>query len=373
MKVAHDGTIARRQNTSFFTRGLVFGTRPITQGEKITFKLMEVAENLGGFVYVGFTSRDPDTQVGVSCQKIARESGYWTWFFPKELCTQGRSLFYYVNNDGEVRYGVDDCEKGKFPGAVRPLQPLWPLFDIFGNSSSIRLVQAPPSNKSTTNRRTVPLSLHSTHSRSLRVTKNVSQRLDKGYTQGYVFSERPIKPNEGVLIQISPSQPGPRFQGFVHLGVTSCDPAQLPRDDLPDNVNHLVDRPEYWVLICDFSKLNCGDEIGLTLTKSGQISFHLNGGKFKGVVHVDATLKLWLFVNVYGTTQAIHLMTCPEPAKDEEKECVVCYDNAIEAALYRCGHTCMCFECAVEQWQGKGDGHCPLCRAVIRDVIRINK
>jgi hypothetical protein len=88
---------------------------------------------------------------------------------------------------------------------------------------------------------------------------------------------------------------------------------------------------------------------------------------------VDATLHLWVFLSVYGTTQPVQLLTCPEQVKDEEKECVVCYDNVIETALYRCGHTCMCFECAVEQWQGKGDGHCPLCRAVIRDVIKLNK
>lgn len=35
-----------------------------------------------------------------------------------------------------------------------------------------------------------------------------------------------------------------------------------------------------------------------------------------------------------------------------------------------CGHMCMCYECAIQQWRGKGGGHCPLCRAVIRDVIR---
>lgn len=38
-----------------------------------------------------------------------------------------------------------------------------------------------------------------------------------------------------------------------------------------------------------------------------------------------------------------------------------------------CGHMCMCYECAVKQWRGIGGGHCPLCRAVIRDVIRTYK
>ena len=54
-------------------------------------------------------------------------------------------------------------------------------------------------------------------------------------------------------------------------------------------------------------------------------------------------------------------------------ECTICYERPIDSVLYMCGHMCMCYECAVQQWRGKGGGHCPLCRAVIRDVIRTYK
>lgn len=54
-------------------------------------------------------------------------------------------------------------------------------------------------------------------------------------------------------------------------------------------------------------------------------------------------------------------------------ECSICYERTIDAVLYMCGHMCMCYECAVQQWRGKGGGHCPLCRALIRDVIRTYK
>ncbi|KAJ8943711.1 hypothetical protein NQ314_009684 [Rhamnusium bicolor] len=54
-------------------------------------------------------------------------------------------------------------------------------------------------------------------------------------------------------------------------------------------------------------------------------------------------------------------------------ECTICYEHSIDAVLYMCGHMCMCYECALQQWRGKGGGHCPLCRAVIRDVIRTYK
>lgn len=54
-------------------------------------------------------------------------------------------------------------------------------------------------------------------------------------------------------------------------------------------------------------------------------------------------------------------------------ECTICYENHIDSVLYMCGHMCMCYRCAVQQWKGKGGGQCPLCRAPIKDVIRTYK
>lgn len=54
-------------------------------------------------------------------------------------------------------------------------------------------------------------------------------------------------------------------------------------------------------------------------------------------------------------------------------ECTICYENPIDSVLYMCGHMCMCYRCAVQQWRGKGGGQCPLCRAPIKDVIRTYK
>lgn len=55
----------------------------------------------------------------------------------------------------------------------------------------------------------------------------------------------------------------------------------------------------------------------------------------------------------------------------QPSECYICYERSIDSVLYMCGHMCMCYTCAIQQWRGKGGGHCPLCRAPIRDVIRI--
>ena len=60
-----------------------------------------------------------------------------------------------------------------------------------------------------------------------------------------------------------------------------------------------------------------------------------------------------------------------QPTPGQPSECSICYERSIDSVLYMCGHMCMCFPCATQQWRGKGGGHCPLCRAPIRDVIRI--
>lgn len=59
-----------------------------------------------------------------------------------------------------------------------------------------------------------------------------------------------------------------------------------------------------------------------------------------------------------------------QQSTDSGAECTICYENPIDSVLYMCGHMCMCYDCAIEQWRGVGGGQCPLCRAVIRDVIR---
>lgn len=60
----------------------------------------------------------------------------------------------------------------------------------------------------------------------------------------------------------------------------------------------------------------------------------------------------------------------PSPGTQGHHECTVCYEKPVDSVLYMCGHMCMCYECALQQWRGRGGGHCPICRASIRDVIR---
>jgi protein neuralized len=376
----------------------------------------------------------------------------------------------------------------------------------------------------------------STRGRNIRFSNQqcVATRTDTEFCHGYAFTSRPLLLGERLVVQILSTEP--MYVGALALGLTSCDPARLTPEDLPDDSDLLLDRPEYWVVSKDVaSSPQPGDEIAFTVTHYGEVQMSKNGGPPNVVMHVDQSLQLWAFVDAYGSTQRVRMMTSrltspprqrqsnasstnimqqqqqqqqqqqhsnhsnaatelsrfsemvqlkpimgggtvlvvnlppqagytatstpptpqpiyasgahrnPQPPSSQAvhlsaaaspvphagssrqssppltgtmastgsstyvdpvtyqsldgtltsshaaaasshlqqwseslqptpgqlSECSICYERSIDSVLYMCGHMCMCYTCAIQQWRGKGGGHCPLCRAQIRDVIRI--
>ncbi|XP_061584806.1 E3 ubiquitin-protein ligase NEURL1-like [Cololabis saira] len=50
-------------------------------------------------------------------------------------------------------------------------------------------------------------------------------------------------------------------------------------------------------------------------------------------------------------------------------ECSICYENAVDAVIYACGHMCLCYSCGL-RLKRTSNACCPICRREIRDVIR---
>ncbi|CAH0553941.1 unnamed protein product [Brassicogethes aeneus] len=586
IRISRDGTVASRVES--FCKGIAFSSRPIKVNEKVCIKFLEISNNWSGVIRFGFTYNDPTSlRCGLpkyACPDLTNKPGYWAKALPERFCSQGTVLFYYVTSTGDVHFGINGEEKGIFFNNVETRGPLWALIDVYGNSTAIEFVDVRHQlNNSRCNiaggqcetprgdvervvypmqqlsiqqqqneELSLPLlryqsstlnfnamSLHRTRGRNVRFlnsSRSVAYRTDTEFCQGYVFTGRPLQLGERVVVQILATDQ--MFQGCLGLGLTSCDPSTLQSSDLPDDSNFLLDRPEYWVISRDIARnLNKGDEISFCISHSGEVQISRNGGAPLVVIHVDQTLRLWAFFDVYGSTQKIRVLSCPspmspvrqqerriisptsatesmnslnqqselrrnsvlqsnsrmccvapadiqvqpqanggavlsvilppthanlinqqqvqhhglharenqanshpvvsytaphavhtpsplsplggnimapvpsssaangnstmvstcsstyvEPVSDSSSystplgwdahngatlgagaECTICYENSIDAVLYMCGHMCMCYECALQQWRGKGGGHCPLCRAVIKDVIRIYK
>jgi hypothetical protein len=345
--VYHNWSTARRTESK--DNGLVFTSRPVKPNETFQMKLVEVSDKLPGVVSIGFTSQDPSTLVHNLPKNPNREwkrkPGFWTCSLSKRHCVKNKILFFYVTTSGTIHYGVGGVEIGKFDKDVDTSGPLWGLVDIWTPPTTIQIV---------------------------------SSKFQPEQNLQYTFTSKPLHLDEQVLVKTLTG-------GGLVLGVTSCQPALLRRGALPTNPDSLMDRPEYWVVINDPTwNFDEGDELSMIVNESGELKIWKNASLLLKRMHVDHTLELWGFFAVDNAhkievrSRSLRVPGRPAPSAPkaegfEASECVVCCDNAIDTALYPCGHLSMCNKCAKEQWRGDGVGHCPICRTAIKDVLKIYK
>jgi len=134
---------------------------------------------------------------------------------------------------------------------------------------------APPLPRaSSQNAHYTPLPFHSTIGRNVCLSpdKTIAVRLKHEYCNGYVFSHRPMRCGETLVIQILSIMPvGDGLDiGGLAFGMTACNPASLKSEHLPDDSDMLLDRPEYWIVNKDVcAKPKVGDELSFLLTHQG--------------------------------------------------------------------------------------------------------
>ncbi|XP_071486778.1 E3 ubiquitin-protein ligase NEURL1-like isoform X1 [Diadema antillarum] len=316
------------------------------------------------------------------------------------------------------------------------------------------------------------LPFHSVHGSNISFSDGLMTAERKGdvFCGGLVFICRSLKMDEAVFISIK--KVNHRYIGHLGIGLTNCDPKVLRDAPIPDDAEHVYDRPEYWVLTREFEQPAVNDILGVVFNSEGEVHLlNADGSSRCCLMFVDTTIPLWLYFDVYGTTQAVQslgfrtisipstgmtettaesntsnlntasaseaeaaataellsslslTMTTssssqsitgtassgqslpltsasaaatskpkpPRPSKpptktagakvpqkpppapsagvSEEEECSICFEAPVNAVFYKCGHVCCCFECA-NKMRGSS---CPICRAVIADIIRMYK
>lgn len=362
IRLSRDRTLAKRYET--FCKGVAFSARPIKINERICIRFSEVSRNWSGVLRFGFTYNDPATLRNnlpkYACPDLTNKPGFWAKALPEQFCERDYILFYYVTAAGDVYFGVNGEEMGVFITGVETRHPLWTLVDIYGNCSAIEFVDSRACvHQTQSQRRSVPreqeidrivpsmqslavnehpavpviqqqhqqqpqtarsaavygntytpVTFHRVKGRNvvLSADKLVATRADSEYCQGYVFTARPICIGEKIIVQILRTDS--MYMGALALGLTSCNAATLQPQDLPDDSDLLLDRPEYWVVSKDVaSNLNRGDEIIFCVTPSGEVQISKNNGPPSVVMHVDQSLQLWAFLDVYGSTQSVRVFS----------------------------------------------------------------
>lgn len=363
---------SRASRGDSFCKGICFSNRPISINERVYIRFVETCSSWSGVLRFGFTNIDPATLNSAdlpryACPDLTNMSGNWAKALGERYAESANLLFFYITRTGDVKYGINGVEKGLFFSGVSMIGPLWALLDIYGNTVSVEFANPdavssiPPSinnssigelmssfqsmdlshNNSTNNALTnvgsnmtpnnikglvpmirfhknvdfTPLFFHSVQGRNilLDVEKTVAMRRREEYCNGYVFTSRPVR-NEVIVLQILAIDRS--YVGGLAFGFTTCDPCCLTFNELPDDADQFLDRREYWVVNKDVCRSpDVGDELSFHLTPEGEVRYARNTSKMTTLMHVDPTLPLWMFFDVYGNVQKIKILGSAHPSQ----------------------------------------------------------
>ena len=427
--VAVSGDTAAR--SAGFCRSVVFSDRPLAPGQKLWLRLASVSRDKGwrGGLRLGVTAQSPASwaEAGLPkylCPDMTARGRTWARALPDKHCREGATVFLYLRpGTGELVWGLDGKEKGVLVAGVETSSPLWAVVDVYGVTSTIQLVDPRASLSSILStkeatkgdtkgkgeqeprkvihnmdilrqrRQMAAASFSSSctgQNISLDGTGRIATRLETEFCQGYVFLDSCLQPGEALVVRVLETEA--TYIGSLAFGLTTADPRSLSSQDLPEDSDLLAQRfpQEYWVhskeVLADPQQ---GDELCFSLGLDGAVLCSVNGGPARLLLHSDLSLTTRPFLDLYGVAQKLEVVgVAPavprrQPsARTQNKtqrpqscapdtstaECVVCLETEVDCVLYSCGHMCMCFQCAVQQWSQAGE--CPLCRAAIRDVIR---
>ena len=423
IRLSEESSLACRSQS--FAQALVFSDRPLVRGERLWLRLASVCPVWRGGLRLGVTSGAPSTwaRPGLPrylCPDMTRDRRGRTWAraLPEKHCTQGNVIFIQLRSNGDLIWGVNGKEKGVLVSGVETAAPVWAVVDVYGSISSVELVdprrslsdiiagqevkEAAKENKKDAGERKV---IHNQeilrqrremtravlsqechgHNVSLSDDGEVARRTETEFSHGFVFLNSIMNPEETLVVRILETESS--YIGSLAFGLTSADPRFLKSSELPEDSDSLSQRPEYWVSSKDvLPDPQDGDEVSFTVCLDGAVLCSVNGGPQRALFHTDISLNTRPFIDIYGAAQKIQILgvkssrslksssqapSSPSHSHTASTECVVCYESEVDCVLYSCGHMCMCFQCAVNQWSRAGE--CPVCRQPIRDVIRTYK
>ncbi|UYV71724.1 NEURL1B [Cordylochernes scorpioides] len=412
IQISRSGRTARRVDS--FCKGIAFSNRAVQINERIYLRFVQISTNWSGGLRFGFTSNDPSRIHSplpkYACPDLANKSGFWAKALAERHAVQDSVLYYYVTEDGEIIYGIDGVEMGIFMGGVDVKSPLWAILDVYGNTLSVEFVDIQtqlnnrlmgggdsPVAEEYDEEEELPnppaFCFHDLHGQNITLQNRKLGAVKMRGTsfQGYVFTSRALKPCEKLCIDISGDDG--ESVNFLTFGLTTCNPSSLSQQDLPDDPDDLMDRPEYWVVKKDVVQApRVGDSFSFRFLPSGEVQVARNSDSYQTFLFVDGTQELWAFFDIQtflgilikevamteAGSSSSSLPTLEIPAveaaaslEDASRlgECILCCEQEINSIFYDCGHACMCFQCAKEQWSKSNQ--CPMCRRAIKDVIRI--
>jgi len=342
-----DKTVARRRAT-FFCKGLAFSDRPIEIDEVVCIRVAETSSQWSGVMRFGLTNVDPASFRDIelpkfACPDLTQKTGYWAKALSERYCVEGSILHFFVNRQGIVLYGCNGVNKGVFLSDIDITKPLWAIVDIYGNTVGVEFLgridgvtraavaaldigeddevsipesstiepsasninQTPPVRP--VGPATIPYSFHQKLGvNAVKINDYEISRKENEFDRAYCFLSRPIRIDEIIAIQIQATEP--LFGGALGFGMTSCNPDHVNPSSLPVDADLLLERSEYWVVIKDVAvSPNLGDILQFQLKSDGRVLFSKNEAFPRPIMHMDTSIDLWPFFDIFGKTKGIRL------------------------------------------------------------------
>ncbi|XP_055919446.1 protein neuralized [Eupeodes corollae] len=351
VRLSPDHVIAARTENDF-CQGYVFTSRPIQTEESIVVQILKTDHTYVGALALGLTSCNPASlnhnDLPVDSNFLLDRPEYWV--VNKDIalpCNKGDEISVSVSAIGEVTISKNCGTPAVIMHVDHRLQ-LWAFFDVYGSTRSIRVFQqyfqSDQKLKHSSSSVIHPIS-----------SSNSTASINVG---GLLHQSNMLCSMEASLNSASNISMPKVSQIFLP---SSSDMIQLQ----PGGTVLVVNLPQVTNRTQEFDYSNEDVKILSQATSTYSNNPNVSTNKNQSF---EPNLNLGSKNN-----DTISKKILEDKKNDSEltaSECTICYEKKIDSVLYMCGHMCMCYECAIEQWRGAGCGQCPLCRAVIRDVIR---
>ncbi|XP_061127695.1 E3 ubiquitin-protein ligase NEURL3-like isoform X2 [Syngnathus typhle] len=134
---------AKRSNDSF-KNGLLFSNRPVSVQERIRLRIEANSASWDGTMRVGLTSVPPDSRSlplpSMAIPDLNDTHGHWVAPMHEEFCKAGSEFEFWVSRSGRLYVSNQSVRKHKLLDEVTLSQPVWAVFDLYGQTCAITLL-----------------------------------------------------------------------------------------------------------------------------------------------------------------------------------------------------------------------------------------
>ncbi|OQR67833.1 neuralized protein 4-like [Tropilaelaps mercedesae] len=418
ISVSNNGRTARRVES--FNKALCFIDRPLKAQEKLTFRIIEVSQAWSGTLRIGVTMHDPDVFQGnlpkYCCPDLNMKAGNWGKAVEEAHAVQNTVLEVYYTSTGNMMLKVNDDEPEVFLSGIRMGVPLYVLFDLYGNTQGIELLDVSLRNAQGSSRVVNAQSaagvagVQPLNNSTLRSTsfKNIELRPAEfavgntahvqvsstaaigitGLPGGIAVMESTMQAGEALIVnlrELHRSMP-------IELALSSVTTAEIRAfktlEDLYDQTYSVPFKT---------GVVTAGEEIAIVISEQGEVHVSHAGKKWLKSVHVDPKVRFRVVFDMQaikklsvvgittqlqapadvgsgggdGSSRAASLKSLGGNNHDRAApDCVVCLENPRDTLLKPCCHFVLCSVCAALLLQSSLK-ECPMCRKTIVDLEKI--